>query len=48
MLKMRWSCDRLTFNMGISIPGKDSLYIETGYEYIAWELSQYKDIVLPV
>ena len=30
MLKIRWSCDRLIFNMGIPIPGKDSLYIETG------------------
>ena len=24
------SCDRLIFNMGIPIPGKDGLYIETG------------------
>ena len=30
MLKIRRSHDRLIFNMGISIPGKDSLYIETG------------------
>ena len=30
MLKIRRSCDRLIFNMGIPIPGKDSLYIETG------------------
>ena len=30
MLKIRWSCDRLIFNMGIHIPGKDCLYIETG------------------
>ena len=29
MLKIRGSCDRLIFNMGIPIPGKDSLYIET-------------------
>ena len=28
MLKIRRSCDRLIFNMGIPIPGKDSLYIE--------------------
>ena len=27
MLKIRWSCDHLTFNMRISIPDKDSLYI---------------------
>ena len=30
MLKIRWSCDRLIFNMEIPIPGKDGLYIETG------------------
>ena len=30
MLKIRRSGDRLIFNMGIPIPGKDSLYIETG------------------
>ena len=30
MLKIRRSCDRLIFNMGIPIPGKDGLYIETG------------------
>ena len=30
MLKIRQSCDCLIFNMGIPIPGKDSLYIETG------------------
>ena len=30
MLKMRRSHDRLVFNMGIPIPRKDGLYIETG------------------
>ena len=30
MLKIRRSWDRLIFNMGIPIPGKDGLYIETG------------------
>ena len=30
MLKIRRSRDRLIFNMGISIPGKDGLYIEMG------------------
>ena len=30
MLKIRQSQDRLFFNMGIPIPGKDGLYIETG------------------
>ena len=30
MFKIRRSWDRLIFNMGIPIPGKDSLYIETG------------------
>ena len=29
MIKIRWSCHCLIFN-GIPIPGKDSLYIETG------------------
>ena len=28
MLKIRWSHDRLIFNMQISIPGKDGIYIE--------------------
>ena len=26
MLKVRWSHDRLIFNIGISIPGKDDIY----------------------
>ena len=30
MLKIRWSRDRLIFNMEIAIPGEDYLYIETG------------------
>ena len=30
MLKIRRPNGRLIFNMGIPIPGKDSLYIETG------------------
>ena len=30
MLKIRQSCDRLIFNMGIPIPRKDGLYIEAG------------------
>ena len=30
MFKIRRSHDRLIFNMGITIPGKDGLYIETG------------------
>ena len=30
MLKIRRSCNHLIFNMGIPIPGKDGLYIETG------------------
>ena len=29
MLKIRRSRDRLIFNMGIPVPGKDGLYIET-------------------
>ena len=35
MLKIRRSCDRLIFNMGIPIPGKDGLYIETGPDGIS-------------
>ena len=34
MLKMRRSRNRLIFNMGIPIPGKDCLYIETGPCYL--------------
>ena len=30
MLKIRQSRDRIVPNMGIPIPGKDSLYIKTG------------------
>ena len=30
MLKIRRSCDRLIFNMGIPIPGKDGLHIKMG------------------
>ena len=30
MWKIRLSHNRLIFNMGIPIPGKDGLYIETG------------------
>ena len=46
MLKIRRSRDRLIFNMGIHIPGKDGLYIEKGprfhcttkYEsFVAWQ-----------
>ena len=40
MLKIRWSHDGLIFNMGIPIPGKDSLYIETGPEMV-WEVIQH-------
>ena len=29
MLKIRWYCDRLIFNVAIPIPGEDGLYIET-------------------
>ena len=37
MLKMRRSCDRLIFNMGIPIPGKYGLYIETGPWFKHWQ-----------
>ena len=33
MLKIRWSHDCLIFNMGILIPGKDGLSIETGSRF---------------
>ena len=40
MLKIRRSHDRLTFNMGILIPGNDGLYIEmTSFEYPKRRLS---------
>ena len=35
VLKIRRSHDRLIFDMGISIPGKDGLYIETGSWYLS-------------
>ena len=38
MLKIRRSRDRLIFNMGIPIPGKDEVYIETGPR-TPWEFS---------
>ena len=46
MLKIRRSFDRLNFNMGIPIPGKDGRYIQTGPCWcwnltIPKELSQY-------
>ena len=36
MLKIRRSCDRLIFNMGIPIPGKDGLNIEMGPKLTAY------------
>ena len=30
IIKIRWSCDSLIFNMGIPIPWKDCLHIEPG------------------
>ena len=40
MLKIRRSCNRLIFNMGISIPEKDGLYIETepSGKYVIFEI----------
>ena len=35
MLKIRRSGDRLIFNMGIPIPGKAGLYVETGPTILA-------------
>ena len=35
MLKIRRSHERLIFKMGIPIPGKDDLYIETGLKFLS-------------
>ena len=43
MLKIRRPNGRLIFNMGIPIPGKDGLYIETGPRTLV--LSFYTDVV---
>ena len=42
MLKIRQSPDCLIFNMGIPIPGKDGLYIETGPRHL--RMQHTKDI----
>ena len=34
MLKIRRSRDNIIFNMGITAPGKDDLYIETGPDFV--------------
>ena len=44
MFKDKMVLQPLIFNMGIPIPGKDGLYIETG----PWSPIQYKDDVLLV
>ena len=36
MLKIKQSCNNLIFNMGIPIPGKDDLYIETLESHHLW------------
>ena len=48
MLKIRRSHDRLMFNMGITIPGKDGLYIETGPWFFSsnWVLLIVSQILL--
>ena len=46
MLKIRRSRDRLIFNMGIPIPGKDDLYIETGPWTNTWHYD-HKEHYLP-
>ena len=33
MLRIRWSNNRLIFNIEIPIPGKDGIYIETGLSF---------------
>ena len=43
VLKIRRSCDRLIFNMGIPIPGKDGLYIETGPRFPIIHISDDHD-----
>ena len=45
MLKIRRSCNRLVFNMGILIPGIDSLYIET--RPCCWCQSPHLECFLP-
>ena len=49
MLKIKRSGDRLIFNMGIPILGKDGLYIETGpwLPYIIWTNITGQRVVLP-
>ena len=44
MLKIRRCRDRLIFNMGIPIPGKDGLYIETG----PWKSSVAVTVVIGI
>ena len=48
MLKITRSRHRLTFNMGIPIPGKDGLYIEAGLDaYIChWSLTLLFHVIL--
>ena len=47
MFKIRRSCDRLIFNKGIPIPGKDSLYIEMGPREFPWSSGSMLDCRLP-
>ena len=50
MLKIGRSRDRLIFNMGIPIPGKDGLYIETGPCWATFQckghLSRYRNSLI--
>ena len=47
MLKIRRSRDRLIFNMGIPMPGKDGLYIEPGPGFIWIDLLIWYSCVSP-
>ena len=47
MLKIRRNPDGLIFNMGIPIPGKDGLYIETGPSSFGHTLSSLLLDMLP-
>ena len=45
-MKIRWSHDHLIFIMGITIPGKDSLYIETGLRCHEMNVACWKTFVV--
>ena len=48
MLKIRRSRDRLIFNMGVPIPGKDGLYIDTDTFYMHDDMQKAFPITDPL